>query len=130
MGISLLAALLLAAVGYFPTVWRAGETAIPAMLVAIGVSLFSSLVGAIPVVRAGRSDPTQIPIAVLASTAIRMGVVMALLVGLYFSKAFDPKILFIWTGISYFALLAVDVWFARRMTKANSDRTRVAENRA
>ena len=116
VAVSIGVALMLAAVGYLPTVRIAGRGAVPEMLAGIGISLFAGIVGAVPVARsAAAGDPKQIPIAVLLATAIRFIVVLALTVAAVFSGWFDRAPLVLWVGIAYLVMLLVDTVYAVRI---------------
>jgi predicted LPLAT superfamily acyltransferase len=104
----------LAVVGYLPTVRFGGRDAVAAMAAGCGVSLLASFVGAVPVVRALAGDRTQLPMAVLASTAVRFLAVLALVVPLALSGWVERTVFVVWTGISYLVLLMADTWLAVR----------------
>jgi hypothetical protein len=111
-------ALVLALLGYFPTVRLAGTDAIAGMLAGIAISLAGGLVGAVPVGRAAIKSPLKTPQAVMLSTAMRILVVLALAASVILSGWFDPIVVGVWVGISYLAMLAVDTLFAIRMVGA------------
>lgn len=100
--------LVLAAVGYLPTVRLGGETGATGMIYGICVSLVAGLVGAIPVARALSHSDTNVPIAVLLGTALRFLVVLMMVAALVFSGFVDRVAFVTWVGISYLLLLLVD----------------------
>lgn len=114
----LLTALLLAALGYFPTVRLAGGGAAAGMVAGIAVSLTAGLIGAVPVGLAAIRSPEKTPQAVLLSTTLRFLVVLALAASLILSGWFDRAVVGVWVGISYIAMLAVDTIFAVRLVGA------------
>lgn len=119
VGVSLAAAAGLALLGYVPTVRLAGREAVGEMLSGIGISLLAGIMGAIPVARSISShDPQQVPIGILASTAVRFIVVLALAAPAALSGWFDRGPMLLWVGISYLVMLAVDSIYAVRLIKA------------
>ena len=114
VGISALTAVGIAVLGYFPTVQIAGPAAVPGMLVAIGASLLAGLLGAAPISLAMAKAPDKTPQAVLASTALRFVVILALAAALILCGWFDRLVVGVWIGISYMILLAVDTMFVVR----------------
>ena len=63
VAVGILTAVLVALLGYWPTVRMAGPGAVGAMLVGIAASLLAGLVGAVPVGRRGDLGPCSGPAA-------------------------------------------------------------------
>ena len=103
----------LIAIGYLPTVRLAGDAAVPAMLAGCAVGLAASLAGAWIVSKARERDARETLPVVLGSITARFGVAIALAVTAVLSGVFSAKPLVAWVAISYVALLATDVRFAR-----------------
>lgn len=109
------AAVLIALVGALPTRRLGGEEAIPAMIAGCVIGALASAVGGIPVglARRGRkaTDPAGRLNAMLFSMLLRLAVVVGLGAAAL-AVGFERKPLLLWIGISYLALLAVDVRYA------------------
>jgi hypothetical protein len=75
------------------------------MAAGIGVSLTATLVGLIPTAVAWNRPAVERLKALLLSSAIRLGVVLVLMLGLALSGWLEPKALLIWVAISYLASL-------------------------
>ena len=107
-GISIACGLVLAAVGYLPTVRMAGGIGVTGMWYGIAVSLVAGLVGALPVAHAISQSNANVPIAVLLGTAVRFLLTLMLVVTLVFSGLVDRVAFVTWVGVSYMVLLLVD----------------------
>lgn len=115
LSLSVTAALIL--LGYQPTVRLAGSAAVVGMLTGCGISLTASWIGAVPVAMAGRLFGADVPLAVLASTALRFVVVLVLALTMILSGWVDRMVLLIWVVISYLALLVVDTSYALKVSR-------------
>ena len=115
-------AVVVAGAGYFPTRRLAGPEGVPAMFAGCGVSLFASLIGAIPVALASTSPTGAVGKAALASMLIRFMVVLAAGLSLALSGWLPRGPLLIWIAISYLALLVPDTRYtvnASNMTETS-----------
>jgi Na+/proline symporter len=105
-------ALLIALVGALPTRRLGGPGALPAMIAGCVVGALASAAGGIPVASGRKAtDPAGRLNSMLFSMLLRL----ALVVGLgaaALAGGFERKPLLLWIGISYLALLAVDVRYA------------------
>ena len=102
--------------GYLPTM-RLGESgAVRAMIVACGISLIGSLVGAVPVVRAASGPAARMSNAILLSMVVRFLVVILLALSAALSGLLERLPLLIWVAISYLILLVTDTLFAVRVS--------------
>lgn len=117
VGLALLSAVVIAALGYVPTIRVSGEQAVFSMVVGCCVSWITSSIGAIPLAVALPRDPSKAPVVILGSTAIRFLVVLALVVPLTFSGWVDRKVFVFWVGISYVLMLLVDTAYALLLVK-------------
>ena len=111
--VGFVAAALVAGVG----VCIAGRESILAVLAGCGVSWISSCAGAIPLVVAVGDSPQKIANAVLASTAVRFLVVLALVAPLLLGGWFPGKPLAASLIASYLLLLTVDSVMGLRMLR-------------
>lgn len=118
VGVGLGTALLVAALGYFPTIRLTGSGGAAALAVGCGVSWIASCVGAVPTAAALSSRPKQAATAVLASTMVRFVTAIVLVVPLVLSGWFDRTVLVLFVAVSYLMMLLVDtllaVWIIRR----------------
>jgi Na+/proline symporter len=106
------AAVLIALVGALPTRRLGGEEAIPAMIAGCVIGVLASAAGGIPVARGRKAtDPAGRLNAMLFSMLLRLAVVVGLGAAAL-AGGFERKPLLLWIGISYLALLAVDVRYA------------------
>jgi hypothetical protein len=105
-------ALLIALVGALPTRRLGGDEAIPAMIAGCVIGALASAAGGIPVARGRKAtDPAGRLNAMLFSMLLRLVVVVGLGAAAL-AGGFERKPLLLWIGISYLALLAVDVRYA------------------
>jgi hypothetical protein len=105
-------AVLIALVGVLPTRRLGGEEAIPAMIAGCLIGAVASAVGGIPVARGRKvTDPAGRLSAMMLSMGLRLAVVIGLGAAAL-AGGFERKPLLLWIGISYLALLAVDVRYA------------------
>ena len=117
VGIGLATALVVVAIGYFPTVrLRGGEGAV-ALLVGCGVSWVASCIGALPTAAALSSRPKQAATAVLTSTMVRFVTAIVLVVPLVLSGWFDRTVLVLFVAVSYLMMLLVDTLLAVRIIR-------------
>ncbi len=94
-----------------------GSESISAVLAGCSVSWVSSCAGAIPLAVAAGDAPQKIANAVLASTAVRFLVVLALAAPLLLGGWFPGKPLTVSLGVSYLVLLTVDSVMGLRMLR-------------
>ena len=106
--VSVACGLVLAAVGYLPTLRLGGAIGVTGMWYGIAVSLVAGLVGALPVSHAMSQTNANVPIAVLLGTALRFLVTLMLVASLVFSGLVDRVAFVTWVGVSYMVLLLVD----------------------
>ncbi len=118
VAVSVVTAIGIAVLGYYPTIEIAGRQALSSMLAGIGASLAAGLIGAVPVGLVVTKDPKQAPQAILLATALRFTVVLALALVVIFCGRFDRTVAAMWIGISYLVMLAVDTVFAVRAVAA------------
>ena len=102
-----------------------GSGSVGAVLAGCGVSWISSCAGAIPLAVAAGDAPQKIANAVLASTAVRFLVVLALAAPLLLGGWFPGKVLAVSLGVSYLLLLTVDSVIGLRMLRAAERGSRV-----
>ena len=117
VGIGLAAALVVAAIGYFPTVRLRGGDGATALAVGCGVSWIASCIGALPTAAAFSARPKQATTAVLASTMIRFVTAIVLVVPLVLSGWFDRAVLVLFVAVSYLMMLLVDTLLAVRIIR-------------
>ncbi|HEX2644686.1 MAG TPA: hypothetical protein VHU81_16930 [Thermoanaerobaculia bacterium] len=103
-----------ALVGWIPTRRLAGEDALPALIAGCVIALLASAIGALPVVlaRSRPNAPLQGPVAALAATGVRVGVMVALGLAAALSGSFSIRPLVVWIAIAYVVLLVVDTRYA------------------
>ena len=108
--------LVLLAIGYLPTLSLAGEAALPAMLLACGVSFVGSAVGGLPIAmaRAGGMEGLK---RFTASMVLRLLVVAALAGAVIWFLGPERKPFLLWLAISYLVLLAADTGFANAVLR-------------
>ena len=108
--------LVLLAAGYLPTHSIAGEAALPAMLLACGVSFVGSAVGGLPIAmaRAGGMEGLK---RFTASMVLRLLVVAALAGAVIWFLGPERKPFLLWLAISYLVLLAADTGFAQTVLR-------------
>lgn len=123
VGLGLATALLVVAIGYFPTVRLRGGSGASAAIIGCGVSWIASCFGALPTAAALSSRPGQAGAAVLASTLVRFVTVLALLTPLILSEWFDKTILVLFAAISYLMMLLVDTLLAVRIIQRAGEKT-------
>ncbi len=109
-------AVIIAAVGYFPTMRLGGSSAVTAMLVGCLISLIASVAGAVPVARASCGPVQNLPQVALLSTTLRFLVVLMLALAAALSGWFDTAPLLVWVAISYLVLLAADTVYVVRLS--------------
>ncbi len=104
--------LVLLAVGYLPTRSMAGEAALPAMLLACGVSFIGSAVGGLPIATARDGGLEGLKM-FTASMVLRLLVVAALAGAVIWLLGPERKPFLLWLAISYLLLLGADTGFAQ-----------------
>ncbi len=118
-GTALIPAVVVAGVG-IAAVDRSRDT-VGAVLAGCGASWLASCVGAVPVALAMSSAPQRAVNAVLASTAIRFIVVLALAAPLLFGGWFPRTPLVVCLVASYIMILLTDSLLAVRMVGRSSE---------
>lgn len=111
----------LVALGALPTRRLGGDGALTAMLVALAVCVFASVVGSLPILgRRGRPLSEAMP-AMLGSVALRLAVVLFVGALLAFSRWVTPAPFLLWLAIGHAALLVPDTLLALRATRDPED---------
>ncbi len=114
-------AVVLAGLGWLPTRAIAGDAALPAMGLGIGLALLATLAGLVPPVLATRSGPRERTTAALAGMGLRFALMLALLGAALLAGVQPRAVLAIWAALGYLVLLAVDtaglVWLLRDSTR-------------
>jgi hypothetical protein len=101
-------------IGVVPTRRLAGEDGLHALLAGCLIGLLSSALGGLPIALVRDRTPAGRVLAMVASTAVRLLVVVLLGVAAALSGRFATTPLVLWIAISYAALLGVDAWYAVR----------------
>lgn len=116
VGVALLSALVIAALGYVPavrTTWGGGARS---LLGGCSISWIASCAGALPLAVVLSRGPTGNAVtALLAATGVRFLTVLVLVVPAVFSGWFDRVSLVLWVAVSYLLMLAVDTLLAVRI---------------
>ncbi len=113
----------LAALGWFPTQNLGGASGIRAMLAGIGVSLAASLLGILPVLRSrSGGNASQEMVTLLGGTSLRMAVALGLSLVVVLGSEIARKPFLVWVGISYLALLPIDILLTLSATRSNDPR--------
>ena len=118
---SLATAVVLMAIGYYPTVKIAGGGAAAGMAAGCGASLLASCLGAIPLALAAVGRVSHNANAVLGSTLIRFMTVLIVVVPVAFLDVPYRKVFVSWLAISYLLMLAVDTSLAVRTLRRAND---------
>lgn len=118
---SLATAVVLMAIGYYPTVKIAGKGAIAGMATGCGASLLASCLGAIPLALAATGRVSHSANAVLGSTLVRFMTVLVVVVPVAFMDMPHRTVFVFWVAISYLLMLAVDTGLAVRTLRRASD---------
>lgn len=109
----------MALLGYFPTLRFGGEAGVQAMWAALGVTVVTSSLAALPVtvarIRPRRETLVNV---LLGSLVLRMALVVLLGASTVLSGFFDAKPLLLWIGISYLILLPIDTLYAARYARS------------
>ena len=121
MAASLVTAVLLMAIGYYPTVKIAGDGAAVGVVVGCSASLLASCLGAIPLAMAAAGRVSHNANAVLGSTLIRFMTVLIVVVPVAFIDIPHRKVFVFWVAISYLLMLAVDTGLAVRTLRRADD---------
>ncbi len=114
--------LVLLAVGYLPTRSLGGEAALPAMLLACGVSFIGSAVGGVPIATAERRESEGNPgiegLKLFTASMVLRLLVVALLAGaVIWLLGPERKPFLLWLAISYLVLLVADTGFAQAVLR-------------
>lgn len=115
VAVSLATALLIAAIGYVPTVRMAGRENVTTMLLGCGVSWLAGCAGAVWIASAAAGSASQQSLGVLGSTAVRFAAVLVMVVPIVLSGAVDKRVFVFWVVLSYLVLLMVDTALAVRL---------------
>lgn len=104
-------AVVIAALGYFPTLKVAGESAITPMIGAIGAVALGSIIGGVPIFRARLRGAAK-PGVVMVSMIVRLVavVILAAFTGLLLELRMEPFL--VWLALSYLLLLVVDTRYS------------------
>lgn len=117
-GLLIVAGGALALLGWYPTNNLGGASGIRGMLAGIGVGLAASLVGALPALRAKPDgDTTQLMVSLLGGSGLRIAVALALSLAIVLGSEIERAPFLIWVGLSYLALLPLDVLLTLRQTR-------------
>ena len=108
VAVSSVTALLLVAVGYVPTTRAAGQDGMVAMLAGCGVSWAAGGASSVWAAYAIAGPASKRALGVLASTGVRFGAVLLMVVPLVLSGLLDKKVFVLWVVVSYLVLLMVD----------------------
>ena len=112
LGLAVAIVVALCAVGVVPTRRLAGEDGVPGMFAGCAIGLMSAaLAGLLLVAIAGDTPEAQMKRSFLAMTG-RLAVVVALGAAAALSRMFPTQPLLLWIGISYVALLPLEVRLA------------------
>ena len=103
---------LLVLLGWLPTKRYAGSDALLSMFAGCGISLFASLAGAVPILRARGKPAREAIVAVMAAMGLRVCLVVILGLAAVLSGWFQVAPLLIWLALSYVVLLVVDTRLA------------------
>lgn len=98
--------------GLVPTFRLSGAGGVRAMFAGLAVAWLANLAGAVPMCLAVAQDGKRRLNAALASTAVRMVVVLLLVLSAALSGVFMLAPLLIWVAIGYLLLVAVDTTYA------------------
>ena len=123
VGMALVSAGVVAGLGCIVVARSSTEAGIRSVLAGCGISWVASCAGAIPVALALAARSTQAANSILASTAVRFLVVLALVVPLVLSGWFDDRVFVVSVAVSYLLMLLLDTSFAIRATKRLSEST-------
>ena len=103
-------AVTLGAIGYWPTVARAGPAGAWAMLVGIGIALVGAWTGVLPTVACLSKPPQKHLAGILLGLGVRFGVTFGLTLAVWLSDRFAQTALLLWVGLAQFVILGVDVY--------------------
>ena len=117
VGVGLVTALSVAAIGYYPMERLGADGGAAAMLVGCGVSWIASCIGALPTAAALSSRSKQPTTAILASTMVRFITALVLVVPVVLGGWFDKTVLVLFVAVSYLMMLMVDTLLAVRMIR-------------
>lgn len=122
--LSLVATVVVAAIGYLPTRAMAGPGGVHAMAAGVGIALLAALAGLVPPLLSIRHGPRERLNGLLAGMAVRFVLLLALLLATMLSGLLDRVPLALWAAIGYIILLAVDTaglaWLTKRMSRTSS----------
>lgn len=101
-------ALLLASIGYLPTVRFYGQAGIGGMLLGLAVSTAATICGLIPGLNASHAKPIDRHNAIMMGMLVRLVVVVLFGAAAALSDLVPYRPLLIWIAIGYMALLLID----------------------
>lgn len=107
-GMNLCVAVVLLALGYFPTVRMLGADGIIAMLCGVAVTMLATLAGMVPVLLASHGSAQDRPQAIMMGMAIRLGLLVILSASLVLGGVAPYRPLLIWIAISFLVFLMID----------------------
>lgn len=119
---TLLAAVVLLGLGYFPTLRVGGAQALPAMFVGVLISAVATLLGLIPAMTHLHAPPLKRHSAILMGMTVRLIAAILLTTAVALGAGLPYKPLLLWVAIAYMGLLAVDTFGVARLMKT-LDRT-------
>ena len=125
LGLALIVAVLLVALGYVPTRRWAGDEALLAMLAGCAVGVVASLFGTIPVFLAKSKPHVEAWTAALAAMGVRLGIVIVSGLALTLAGTLPAKPFLIWLVIAHAGLLVPDTMLSIKILA----RQALAENR-
>jgi hypothetical protein len=119
---SALGAMAIGGIGWVPTHRIAGDAGVTAMGAGIGVSVFGSLLAALPIAFGRDPSPSGRQVAFLGAMAARMFSTIILVVIVLLTGSVAKKPFALWTGLSYVVLLAVETAVTVHLTNKRSSR--------
>ncbi|MFH1748944.1 MAG: hypothetical protein ABIG44_18075 [Planctomycetota bacterium] len=103
------AAILLLAIGYWPTRILAGSAGLMGMLAGVAVALVGAWAGSLPTLLYISRPAREHPIGILIGLGVRFGVTMGLALAVWLCHVVPEKPLLLWVGIAQCVILGVDV---------------------
>jgi len=116
-GLALATAIVLAAVGYGPTVALAGPTGVRGMFIGIGAALLGAWIGSLIPVLFISTDPRVFLNGILLGLAARFGISLGAALLLRALDVAPASPLLLWVGIGQVALLATDTVTLLRLVR-------------
>ena len=122
--LSSLTAVLLAGVGWVPTMHMAGSAGLAAMGVAIAIALLGAWVGTLIPIICMSGDAYRFLGGVLGGLAARFGLTMTIALILRAMDVLPARPLLLWVGIAQVAILGVDTLVLLRLSRGLKWETR------